>query len=161
MRAPILVLGIGNELFTDEGLGPSAARRVEALSLPGVEVRDGATLGLALLPELADRAALLILDAVVAGAAAPGDILVLDGDEVRRPTTRLLSAHQIGIGEALATAEFAGQRPARVTAVGMVPDRLETGYGLSPLIERRLPIFVATALATLASWGVPVESKGF
>ena len=66
-RPPILVLGIGNELFTDEGLGVVAARRIAQSGLPGVEVLDGATLGLALLPEIADRDAVLLLDAIVAG----------------------------------------------------------------------------------------------
>jgi hypothetical protein len=78
---------------------------------------------------------------------------------VGRPSTRLLSAHQICIGEALATADFAGRRPARVAAVGMVPDCLDTGFGLSPLIGARLPLLVCAALTTLTGWGVPVPTK--
>ena len=54
-RAPILVLGLGNELFTDEGLGIHAARRIEAMGLDGVDVLDGGTLGIALLPERSEE----------------------------------------------------------------------------------------------------------
>jgi hydrogenase maturation protease len=157
MRADVLVLGIGNELFTDEGLGPVAARHLAALDLPGVDVLDGATLGLSLLPEVAGRRALLVLDAIAAGTAAPGDVLVLDGAEVTRPTTRLLSAHQVGIGETLAVAEFAGELPSLVTAVGLVPACLDTGYGLSPLGRQRLPAVLDVALAVLAAWGVDMQ----
>ncbi len=103
-REPVLVLGVGNELFTDEGLGVAAARQVAELDLPGVRVVDGGTLGLALLPEIIDRDAVLILDAIVAGDTPAGALLVLHGEQVSRAGALLMSAHQIGIGDALAAA---------------------------------------------------------
>lgn len=154
--APVLVLGVGNELFTDEGLGCAAARAIEQLQLPGVEVLDGSTLGLSLLPSLAGRQAVLLLDAAVDRDAHPGELLVLHGEEV--PATRQLtmSAHQIGVSEALATAELAGCRPRTLAAVGMIPLSLETGYGLSPLVTQRLPRMVQVACEILREWGVQV-----
>lgn len=154
-RAEILVLGVGNELFTDEGLGCVAARTLAKLGLPGVDVLDGATLGIALLPELADRTALLLLDAIVRHDAAPGDLVVLRGREVPANRDLTMSAHQIGISEALAAAELAGCAPPRLAAVGMVPVCLETGYGVSETIRDRLPQMVAHARAVLREWGVP------
>lgn len=152
-RAPVLVLGVGNELFTDEGLGCVAAQRIAALGLPGVDVLDGATLGLALLPELAGRSALLLLDAIVSDGARPGDLIELHGDEVPASYRLTLSVHQIGVEEALAAAEFAGCCPPVLAAVGLVPADLEVGFGLSPLTTSRLDSLVDRTLTLLATWG--------
>jgi hydrogenase maturation protease len=154
-RAEILVLGVGNELFTDEGLGCVAARMLAELELPGVDVLDEATLGIALLPEIADRTALLLLDAIVRHDAAPGDLVVLRGQEVPANRNLTVSAHQIGISEALATAELAGRSPRRLAAVGMVPVCLETGYGVSDTVQDRLPAMIEQARAILRDWDVP------
>lgn len=156
--APVLVLGVGNELFTDEGLGCVAARAIEQLALPGVEVLDGSTLGIALLPALAGREAVLLLDATVGRDAAPGDLMVLRGEEVPASRHLTMSAHQIGVSEALAAAELAGCRPAKLAAVGMVPVSLETGYGLSAEVSGRLPELIRTACEVLREWGVDVST---
>lgn len=158
-RAETLVLGIGNELFTDEGLGVVAARRIADLALPGVEVLDGATLGLALLPEIADRTSVLLLDAVVAGELAPGTVLTLAADQIPMARSIMMSAHQIGVVDALAAAELAGCAPRRLAAVGMVPISLEMGYGLSPDAERGLDEVVDQALCRLAAWDIPVPTR--
>lgn len=154
--APVLVLGVGNELFTDEGLGCVAARAVGQLDLPGVEVLDGSTLGIALLPALAGRDAVLLLDATMRSDAAPGDLLVLRGEEVPASRHLTMSAHQIGVSEALAAAELAGCRPPQLAAVGLVPVSLETGYGLSDAVAQRIPDLVRAACAILREWGVDV-----
>jgi hydrogenase maturation protease len=158
-RAETLVLGIGNELFTDEGLGVVAARLIADLALPGVEVLDGATLGLALLPEIADRTSVLLLDAVVAGELAPGTVLTLAADQIPMARSIMMSAHQIGVVDALAAAELAGCAPRRLAAVGMVPISLEMGYGLSPDAERGLDEVVDQALCQLAAWDIPVPTR--
>lgn len=157
--APVLVLGVGNELFQDEGLGCVAARAVAELDLPGVEVLDGSTLGIALLPSLADREAVLLLDATVGRDAGPGDLLVLLGDEVPASRHLTVSAHQIGVSEALAAAELAGCRPPRLAAVGMVPVSLETGYGITAQVAERIPLMVRAACGVLRDWGVEVPDE--
>jgi hydrogenase maturation protease len=151
-RAPHLVIGIGNELFTDEGLGVAAARRLAERGLPGVEALDGATLGLRLLPEVEGRETLLVLDAVVDDALAPGELAVLEREELERRPKLFFSVHQLGILEVLAAATFVGRAPARVAAIGMAPASLETGYGLSPTVESRLEAMVDLAAAQLAAW---------
>jgi len=153
-RAPILVLGLGNELFTDEGLGIHAARRIEAMRLDGVDVLDGGTLGIALLPELEGRDAVLILDAVIMAEGSPGTVVKLQENELDRPIQMLFSAHQFGIGETIAAARLVGQAPARLTAVGMIPFSLETGYGLSPEADEALAGMIEEALGVLTEWGV-------
>jgi hydrogenase maturation protease len=154
-RAGILVLGVGNELFTDEGLGCVAARMVAELGLPGVDVLDGATLGIALLPELADRTGLLLLDAITRRDTPPGELVVLRDGQVPANRELTVSAHQIGVSEALAAAELAERAPDRLAAVGMVPVSLDTGYGVSGTVAARLPAMVERARAVLREWGVP------
>ena len=156
--SPVLVLGLGNELFTDEGLGVEAARRIEALGLHGVEVADGGTLGLDLVPKLADRQAILVLDAVVAEGAEPGTIVVLDDSAVRSERRLMMSAHQLGLSEALAAADLWGRGPEVCTAVGMVPYSLDTGFGLSEPAEDHLDMLIGCALDYLEEWGVEVPA---
>jgi len=162
VTAPHLVLGLGNELFTDEGIGIAAARRFEELALPGIDVVDGGTLGIALLPTVAGRASVLVFDAVVAADARPGDIVVLEADEVvvleadevRRGTQILYSAHQLGINEVLVAAELAGAERPNVAAVGLVPFSLDTGYGITAAAEERIPAMIEQGLEILTAWGV-------
>lgn len=151
-RPPHLVIGIGNELFTDEGLGVAAVRRLAERDLPGVEAIDGATLGLQLLPEVEGRQTLLVLDAVVDDSLEPGSLVVLEREELQLRPKLFFSVHQLGILEVLASATFLGQAPARVAAIGMVPASLETGYGLSPTALARLDDMVDLAVARLAAW---------
>lgn len=153
-RPGVLVLGLGNELFTDEGVGVVAARRIDELELPGVEVIDGGTLGIALLPEVEGRDALLILDAVAKVGSMPGDIVEFDESDLYRPLKLMYSAHQVGIDETLAAAQLVGKAPARAAAVGLVPYSLETGYGLSSAAQARLGELIDRALAVLVRWGM-------
>jgi hydrogenase maturation protease len=160
-RSPVVVLGLGNELFTDEGVGVVASRRLEVLDLPGVDVVDGGTLGIALLPEIADRRGVLVLDAVIADAREPGEVVVLGPHDLTRPNLLLYSAHQIGVQEALLAARLAGRAPIHVAGVGMVPFSLDTGFGITFEAEQRLGSMVDTAIEILAGWGVPVpEGSG-
>ena len=157
-RPPFAVLGLGNELFTDEGVGVEAARRVGELGIMDVEIVDGGTLGLGLLPEIEGRRGVLVLDAVVSDGAEPGTLLHLERADLLRPHLLLYSAHQIGVQEALAAAELAGGAPEFVAGVGLVPFSLDTGYGLTAAAEARLPALVGAAVGILASWGVEVPA---
>ena len=152
--APVVVLGVGNELLTDEGLGVVAARALSECDLPGVEVVEAGTPGLGLLAAIADREAVLILDAVVAGTAGPGELVVLRDQEVPRARSMFQTAHQVGVQDAIDAAELAGCQPGKLAVVGMVPACLDVGYGLSQIICARLDALVHAAQAVLREWGV-------
>ena len=154
-RPNVLVLGVGNESLTDEGLGVVAARRIARRPVPGVEVVIGKAPGLSLIEVIEDRDCVLLLDAVQAADSSPGDVVVLRDEEVRGAGDRLLSIGPAGIGEALDAAEQAGRGPRHVAAVGMVPSRLDGGYGLSEAVWVRLVELVGTARAMLREWEVP------
>jgi len=137
--APVLVLGLGNRLLADDGLGPELAELLECEH--GVDARiefvDGGTQGLALLGLLDQRQALLILDAVALGAA-PGSVHVVD-DPLSVHTPRSQGAHEGNAGELLAAALLLGSLPRRVALVGIEPGPLRTHIGLSGAVLVALP----------------------
>ncbi len=135
----IVVLALGNTLLRDDGVGAAILQALEreAAGWGGqVEFVDGGTQGLALLGVLSGRRAAVILDAVALGAA-PGTVHVLSADDVsgvrsRRATT----AHEGNAGELLAAARLLGDLPERTIVVGIEPEEIRTGIGLSDRVAR-------------------------
>jgi len=152
-RAPILVLGLGNLLLSDDaaGLHLHAALLAECGATEQVEFVDGGTQGLALLHYLANRRAVLVLDAVGLGAE-PGSVHVLrgpaiDGLRVARSTT----AHEGNALDLLATARLLGDDAGEIVVVGVEPAHIGTGIGLSPQVTAGLPAAMERARAVLES----------
>lgn len=149
--APVLVLGLGNILLHDDGLGPNLlqelAKKYEHQA--SVEFVDGGTQGLALLGRLEGRQALVILDAVATGHE-PGSVLVLEGQDVLRfATTRATTAHEGNAGELLATAAFLAELPDKCYIIGVEPKELDTGLGLSRDVHRSLKVALRKAQTVL------------
>lgn len=139
MSETVLVLGLGNAIMADDGVGP---RVVELLlhqgGLPdGVELLDGGTLGLDLLPRLEDVQRLIIIDAVETGQP-PGSLVRLRGDEVPLALETKLSPHQMGLKDLLAVARLMDQLPSEVVLIGVQPAVIEMDTELSPVVESRL-----------------------
>ncbi|MDG4552828.1 MAG: HyaD/HybD family hydrogenase maturation endopeptidase [Candidatus Competibacter sp.] len=135
----IVVLGLGNILLRDEGVG---VRVVEALAaryrLPAeVEVVDGGTVGMDLLDTLAGSDHLLVCDAVQTGAP-PGSVVKLADAEVPALFQTRFSPHQLGLAEVLATLILMEEAPAALTLIGVVPADLELGVELSPEVAAAL-----------------------
>jgi hydrogenase maturation protease len=160
VTGPTLVLGLGNVLLGDEGLGvwvaESLRRRFEFPS--SVTILDGGTLGLDLLPRLDGVDRLLMIDAVRSGGV-PGDLVRLEGDAVGRALDIKISPHQVGVQELLAAARLTGREPSLVALCGMEPERLEPGTGFSPRVREGLPRLQARVLDELRRWGVPGEPR--
>lgn len=156
MTASALVLGLGNVLLGDEGLGvwvaDSLQRRFEFP--PQVAVLEGGTLGLDLLARLDGVQRLLLIDAVTLGRA-PGDVVRLEGEAVPSALGVKISPHQIGVRDLLAGARLMGAEPPHVVLWGMEPGRLEAGTGFSPPVQAALPGLQAHVLLELEDWGVP------
>jgi hydrogenase maturation protease len=131
----LLVLGLGNLLCGDDGIGPAAisllAQRYDTPD--GVMVIDGGTLGLALLPYIEDAQQVLLIDAVRADLP-PGSFVRLQGEEVAPAVAERLSVHQVGVADLLDAARWRGTYPPRLTLLGLVPDTLE--MQLPVLVDR-------------------------
>ncbi len=139
--APVLVLGLGNILLGDDGVGPRLVRELQALysAVTAVECIDGGTQGMALLGYFAGRQSLIIVDAF-AGGRSPGEISVLD-----RPTllecqaSRATTAHEGNAGELLAAAQLLDELPPRVFLIGIEPEHVQTELALSDSVTKALP----------------------
>lgn len=139
--APILVLGLGNLLLSDDGVGPVLVEQLAntAENWNGrVEFLDGGTQGLALLGQISGRQALIIVDALKMGAPA-GTIHRLTLNELREVTPgRGNSGHEGNAGELLAVAQLLDQLPERLFVVGVEPEKIATGIGLSARVQEAL-----------------------
>jgi len=162
--APVLVLGLGNLLLGDDGVG---LRLVEALAEEqvfgdGVEFVDGGTQGLALLGCLAGREAVLVLDAIGLGED-PGTVHVLRGPAMEQIRARRAStAHEGNALELFATARVLGLGWNEVAVVGVEPANVRTGIGLSVLIEQSFDVALARArevLQEMVQTYVPSNSR--
>jgi hydrogenase maturation protease len=152
----LVVLGIGNVLWADEGFG---VRCVEALQArytfaPHVQLVDGGTQGLYLIPQVHGAHRLIILDAVDYGLA-PGTLKLVEDDEVPRFLgAKKMSLHQTGFQEVLALAQLMGSYPERVLLIGCQPEELEDyGGSLRPCVRAALDEAVALAVQRIAEWG--------
>jgi hydrogenase maturation protease len=153
MSSKILVLGLGNILLQDEGLGVHALRKVVFdHRLPAdVELMDGGTKGLDLLPYLEGVTDLLILDAVQIGEA-PGTLIRLEGEAIPKALAVKMSMHQVGLQELLALGDLQGILPSKIVLLGLEPAIVDWGLELSPAVADRLDDLVETALKELHRW---------
>ena len=139
--APVVVLGIGNPLLSDDGAGLVLLEQVRGSdSWPErVEWVDGGTQGIALLGVLSQRRAAVILDAVQSGSP-PGTIHMLGMDELRRfGAPGSVSAHEGNSLQLLGAAELVGELPERVLVVGIEPESVRTGTDLSDAVAAAVP----------------------
>jgi hydrogenase maturation protease len=142
-RTPLLVLGLGNVLLEDDGVGAAAVALLrERYRAPStVQVLDGGTLGLSLLPYLQSADAVILVDAVRADAM-PGSLVRLTGDDVAPAVATRLSPHQVGVADLLDGARWLGRYPDRVLLLGLVPESMNLAVGLSARVRPALPALV-------------------
>ena len=152
----ILVLGIGNLLWADEGFGVRCAEALaERFALPPqVTVMDGGTQGLYLLPYVEEARRLLVFDAVDYGDA-PGTLRIVVGDEVPRfMGAKKMSLHQTGFQEVLASAELLGRLPDELVLIGCQPVELEDfGGSLRDAVKAQIGPALDAACEWLTRWG--------
>ncbi|WP_374336039.1 HyaD/HybD family hydrogenase maturation endopeptidase, partial [Methyloversatilis sp.] len=159
-RDSVVVLGIGNVLWADEGFG---VRCVEALQQrwefpdeggPGVQLIDGGTQGLYLVQHVQAADCLLIFDAIDYGLE-PGTLKCIANDDVPRfMGAKKMSLHQTGFQEVLMLAQLTGHYPREVLLVGCQPEELEDyGGSLRPSVRRAMEDALALGLDTLRRWG--------
>jgi hydrogenase maturation protease len=149
-----VVIGLGNPIMADDGLGLAALALLPASwRVPReVELVDGGTWGMNLLPLIEDAGRVLLLDAIHAGAA-PGTLHALDRGRLPKYLATKISPHQVDLADVLALAELRGALPADTRALGLEPARVEMSSELSDVVRCRLDELVDAAAAQLAAWG--------
>ncbi|MFZ5427127.1 MAG: HyaD/HybD family hydrogenase maturation endopeptidase [Thermodesulfobacteriota bacterium] len=141
----ILVMGIGNTLLRDEGVGVYAVRELEAMSWPrGVEFVDGGIFSQDLFHIYQDFDRMVVLDCVKAGGA-PGDLHRLEEADLARASRKAVGVHDFGMLDSLLFAEVLGGRRPTLVVLGVEPGAIEYGEGLTPPVAEALPELVRAA----------------
>lgn len=155
-----IVLGLGNTLNKDEGLGVFAVSALETHlkerlgNDSQVEFIDGGALGLNLLPWVEECSHLLVLDSMISRFSVPGQVMELAKDEIPLYRNIKMSDHQITFQEVLGLAKFRGKFPEHLHLVGAQPVDMSIGYGISPEIEAVMPEIIQRAEHVLSNWGL-------
>lgn len=151
----VLILGVGNILLSDEGIGVRVVERLmHRFQFPdNVTLHDGGTAGMELLDMMANRDLIILVDAVRTGRA-PSDTVVLRGDEVPAFFRTRISPHQVGLSDLLATLKITDEFPKQVVVVGIEPVSLETNVGLSAAVESKMDELEALVLSELSNRGI-------
>ena len=157
----VLVAGIGNVLMRDDALGPHVIRVLAAgwEAPSGVALRDLGTPGADLVSHLRGAGALVLVDTVRADGP-PGKILRYDGERLARPAAGPRTApHDPGLAETLSTLRLLGEAPAEVVLLGVIPDQVRSGLGLTPPLARAVPFAAAAVRAELRRLERPLRRR--
>jgi hydrogenase maturation protease len=158
----VAILGLGNILMGDDALGPHViAHLIAGYDFPaGVVVEDLGTPGLDLHPHLAGHDVLILVD-VVKSQGEAGELRIYDKEQILKhaPGPRV-SPHDPGVKEALLGLDFAGNDPAEVLLVGVIPDETSLlEVGLSAPVRAAIPVAEAAVLAELSRLGLAAVAR--
>ena len=155
-----LVLGIGNVLLQDEGVGIHALAELRRRFIfdDDVEFLDGGTAGVELLRYLDGQDRILIIDAVAAGHP-PGTVFRVEGEDVPRMFHVRISPHQIGLSDVLATAMISDSLPGEMVMFGVEPAMMTMGLALTPTVEASLEKLVDNVVEELRRLGHRIEER--
>jgi hydrogenase maturation protease len=154
-RRSVLVLGLGNILLGDDGIGIHVVRRLvtDPETPPGLHPLDGGTLGFRLMNAFASSDATLLIDAAQLGEPA-GTLRLLELDALDRHIRRAgrVSAHEAGLVDLLMLARLEGCDPAYLALLGIQPQRIDWDETLSLPVSRALPDACRMAIDTVLQW---------
>lgn len=152
-RIKITIIGIGNTLYQDEGVGVHILPLLEERFLKdsAIEIIEGSTDGIALIEPVEDAEYLIIIDAINAGKPG-GTIITLEGEEIPAYYGIKMSIHQVGFQEVLWAAKFRERYPKNIMMFGMQPSTMELGIELSETNQERLHELAAKVIEQVDAW---------
>lgn len=154
------VLGLGNILLKDEGVGVHAVNAIKGRYSfpPDVEVIDGGTLGLDLLPLIENKDKILFVDAVDFGKE-PGYVGVIDDDAIPSTLMAKMSVHHIGLSDVLFAAKLLDIKPSKLRLIGIQPQSLEVGLDMTECISGKMEVVIGLIMETLKEWNIECASR--
>jgi len=160
MNPKLSLIGLGNILLRDEGVGVHA---VEALRKnfdfsEDVRLLDGGTLGLDLLLWIEGMERIVFIDAVDF-KKAPGTIAIIENEDLPSFLAPKLSLHHVGLSDLLFASSFMGTKPSQITLIGIQPEKIEIGLTLSDILNENFEKLLKTILKKLQEWGVNFRKK--
>lgn len=160
-EAKVLVLGIGNLLIGDEGVGCRTAEELARRYTfpPTVECVDGGTAGFELLTMIDDKEHLILIDALK-NDQPPGTVVLVEDEHVPQAFLARTTPHQLGICDVLAAAQLSDTMPKHLTLYGIEPKQLDVGIGLSPEVEAGMEKTIGAVVTQLRHFGYEVKPNG-
>jgi len=155
MNTKIAVIGLGNILLKDEGVGVHVVNAIKQRYTfsPAVEIIDGGTLGLDLLPLFEGKEKVLLVDAVDFAKEA-GHIDKIEDQNIPAVLLSKLSVHHIGLSDVLFASDLMDIKPAKITLIGIQPESLDLGLDMTDIISSKVEDLIVLALNTLREWNV-------
>lgn len=156
----IVVLGVGNILLTDEGLGVHVIEDLKAnyTFTPQISLIDGGTMGMELLTYMRGMKKILLIDAVN-GGEAPGTIYEFPHRELEQYFTDHISVHEVGMQDILRIRAIQENPLEDAIVIGVEPESLDVGFEPSAPVQKALPEVKERVLRVLREWGVQIEPK--
>ena len=156
----IVVLGVGNILLTDEGLGVHVVEDLKAnyTFTPQISLIDGGTMGMELLTYMRGMKKILLIDAVN-GGEAPGTIYEFPHRELEQYFTDHISVHEVGMQDILRIRAIQENPLEDAIVIGVEPESLDVGFEPSAPVQKALPEVRDRVLRVLREWGVQIEPK--
>lgn len=155
MSGTVLVLGVGNTLLSDEGVGVHCVRHLESISpdLPDVECLDAGTLSFTLAAAVENAAGLIVIDAARMNEP-PGSVRVYEGEAMDRFLSRQrgLSVHEVSLMDLLQIARLTGALPARRALIGIEPASFEWSEAPSAQVAAAIPLAARRARDLIDRW---------
>jgi hydrogenase maturation protease len=144
----VAIIGVGNLLLKDEGIGIHAIQALQSLDLPSrIELIDGGTS-----PDLIAYTGavekVIIIDAAKAGGP-PGAIYRFKPDDLSADKYEVASSHQMGVKENLRLLALTGREPPETIIIGIEPEEISPGLELSPILQQKMPEIIKVVLAEI------------
>ena len=157
-ESKVAVIGVGNILLQDEGVG---IHIVNALIKdyrfdPPIEIVDGGTTGMDLIPYFEENDKIIIVDAVNFDKE-PGFIGSIENEDILTVLTTKLTMHHLGLTDVLSTMKVHDIKPEQMFLLGIQPDSMELDMELTDVIADRIPRMMEVLQQKLAEWGVKSE----
>lgn len=156
----ITLLGVGNILLTDEGLGVHVINTLKDnyFFTPAINIIDGGTMGMELLSYMDGMKRLILVDAIN-GGEEPGTVYEFTHQEVENYFTKNISAHEVGIQDILRIRALQEEPLEAATVIGVEPFSLEIGLEPSSVVAKVLPEVISRVIHVLMEWGVEVKKR--
>ena len=160
---PIVVLGVGNILLTDEGFGVHVVNQLweDYVFNPPITILDGGTMGMELLTYMRGMTKLVLVDAIH-GGEAPGTVYEFPHEEMNHYFTEAISVHEVGMQDILRIRALQEDPLEDAVVIGVEPESLELGLTLSETTQAAVEDVKGRVLAVLSAWNItstPVDGS--
>lgn len=160
MSNKVSIIGLGNLLLRDEGVGVHVVTKLQKeYDLPEeLSVLDGGTLGLDLLPLIEGQEKIIFIDAADL-KMEPGAVAIIENENLPSFLAPKLSFHHVGLADLLFASTIQGSKPTQVILIGIQPEKVEVGLSLSDTLTQKLSQIIDLIIKKLGEWNIEIKKK--